>query len=71
MVVRLGVAASSTLRRTPTPPCKLLKTVGVGRVERLYKASGWYARVTKRIIKGRASCLTTIALCSRSRGKLR
>ena len=70
-MARLGVAAKLGFKAHPTPPCKLLKTVGVGRVERLYKAGGWYARVTKRIIKGRALCLTTIAPALPSRGKLR
>jgi hypothetical protein len=59
MVARLGVAAKLGFKAHPHAPMQ----VGVGRAERLYKASGWYARVTKRIIKGRALCLTTIALC--------
>ena len=52
MVALLGVAAKLGFKAHPTPPCKLLKTVGVGRVERLYKFSGWYARGLSESSKG-------------------
>jgi len=48
---------------TPFPPLKAVENGGARRFERLDDAGGWYARVSKRFIKGDALCLTIIALC--------
>ena len=62
MLQGVGDGAKWHGRNHTIPPLKAVENGGACRFERLDDAGGWYARVSKRFIKGSALCLTIIAL---------